>query len=512
MVRELEIHHPLIGCWRPTVNDLLSRCDDEARKILELACRLADYRLKLNDKERPYNGTDQELQVGPIPIYHDLTAGLCSADLMRALLARYPWELRKMILGDIELSPGFGEAVKVWSQIAAQLPSIYQTSAIEKYWGRRWRLTLQFKPGLEINMSTLFGAVDYRTIKGFKEWSLLYSKELMTKTELYSRLAGNMRLNHISMLMDVKPAYFDRHRGLNTLDVLFAESPVVIVTGKRYTGRSLLLKAWLYRFLLKGIPDFMDAFNADFGSICKYAENPFPASYIPTINLSEIERSDEPHFFALMNNIPERVGGSAWTFKKTGEEHWDRLRDSSVEIIEGIISRATARPDRFRLALTLTPEEYRELSHHIPQVSNFPVMPIPPIKKKEVLPIWLCQLPDYVYRGYRRITLPEMFAVLESSRNTKSFDRIYGKPDSSVILNIREIIRHERLFWINIVDSLGRSERWGEIIDMARNYNLKDLSGLPDLSSRERRILELFVGDMKRFQEIIRLEEKLLNM
>ena len=87
-----------------------------------------------------------------------------------------------------------------------------------------------------------------------------------------------------------------------------------------------------------------------------------------------------------MNNIPERVGGSAWTVKKTGEEHWDRLRDSSVEIIEGIISRATSRPDRFRLALTLTPEEYRELSHHIPQVSNFLVMPIPPIKKKRSAP------------------------------------------------------------------------------------------------------------------------------
>src|SRR3990170_5854009 len=164
-IARMQIHHPLMGCSRPTVNDLLSRCNGEAKEVLVLACRLADYRLNLNDEERPHNGIDQELLVGPIPIYHDLTGGICSADLLRALLARYPWELRKMILGDIELSPGFGEAVKVWSQIAAQLPSIYQTSAIEKYWGRRWRLTLQFKPGLEINMSTLFGAVDYRTIK-----------------------------------------------------------------------------------------------------------------------------------------------------------------------------------------------------------------------------------------------------------------------------------------------------------------------------------------------------------
>lgn len=508
----MQIHHPLIGCSPPTVNDLLSRCDGEAREVLDLACRLADYRLNLNNEEHLLNGTDQELPVGPIPIYHDLTAGLCSADLLRALLAHHPWELRKKILGDIELSPGFGEAVKVCSRIAGQLPSVYRTSAIEKYWGRRWSMTLQFKPNIEINLFTLLGAVDYRTIKGFKEWSVLYSKDMMTTTELYSRLADNMRSNHISLLMDVEPAYFDRHKGLNTLDSLFAESPVVIVTGKKYTGRRSLLHAWIDRFLLKGIPDFMNGFNARFGSLCKYAENPFPASYIPAINLSEIERSDKSHFFALMNNIPERVGGPAWTFKKTGEEHWDKLRNSSVEIIEGIISRATARPDRFRLALTLTPEEYRELIHHIPQVSNFPVMPIPPVKKNEVLPIWLCQLPDYVYKGYRRITLPEMFSVLENSRNTKSFERIYGKPDSSVILNIREIIRYERLFWINIVDSLGRSERWGEIIDMARNYNLKDLSGLPDLSSRERRILELFVGDMKRFQEIIRLEEELLNM
>jgi len=334
----------------------------------------------------------------------------------------------------------------------------------------------------------------------------------MTRAELYDRLADNMKSNHISMLMEIKPAYFDRHGGLNTLDSLFAESPVVIVTGKRYTGRGSLLRAWIDRFILKGIPDLMDGFNARFGSICKYAESPFPASYIPSVDFSETEWSDEPYFFALMNNIPERVGGPAWTFKKTGEVHWDELGDSTVGILQVIISRAVARPDRYRLALTLTLEEYRELSHHIPQVSNFPVMPIPPIKKNEVLPIWLCQLPDYVYRGYRRITLPEMFAVLESSRNTKSFDRIYGKPDSSVILNIREIIRHERLSWINIVDSLWRSGRWSEIIDMVRNNNLKDLSGLPDLSSRERRILELFVGDMKRFQEIIRLEEKLLNM
>src|SRR3972149_6230201 len=137
-ITRMQIHHPLIGCSRPTVNDLLSRCNGAAKEDLELACRLADYRLKLNDKERPYNGTDQELPVGPIQIYHDLTAGLCSADLLRALLARHPWELRKMILGDIELSMGFGEAVKVWSRIAAQLTSSYQTSTIEKYWGRRW--------------------------------------------------------------------------------------------------------------------------------------------------------------------------------------------------------------------------------------------------------------------------------------------------------------------------------------------------------------------------------------
>ncbi len=144
--------------------------------------------------------------------------------------------------GDLELSPEFGKAVKIWSQMSAQLPLTYQTSTIEKYWGRRWRLTLLFKPDLEINLSTLFGAVDYRTVKGFKEWSLLYSKEMMTMAELYSRLADNMISNHISMLMEIEPAYLDRHRGLNTLDSLFAESPVVIVTGKRYTGRGSLLR------------------------------------------------------------------------------------------------------------------------------------------------------------------------------------------------------------------------------------------------------------------------------
>ena len=266
----MQIYHPLIGCSRPTVNALLSRCNGEAKEVLELAFRLADYRLNLNDEERPYNGTDQELPVGPIPIYHDLTGSLCSADLLRALLARHPWELRKKILGDIELSTGFGEAVKVWSRIAAQLPSSCQTSTIEKYWGRRWALTLQFKPDLEIKLSTLLGAVDYRAIKGFKEWSLLYSKEKINKADLYSRLADNMISNHISMLMEVEPVYFDRHGGLNTLDILFAESPVVIVTGKRYTGRGSLLRAWIDRFILKGVPDLMDWFNAHFGSICKW--------------------------------------------------------------------------------------------------------------------------------------------------------------------------------------------------------------------------------------------------
>jgi len=165
----MQIHHPLIGCFRPAVNDLLSRCNEVAKEVLELTCRLADYRLNLNDEECPYNGTDYELPVGPIPIYHDLTGGICSADLLRALLVRHPWELRKNILEDIELSPGFGEVVNVWSRIAAQLPSTCQTSTIEKYWGRRWALTLQFKPDLEINLSTLLGAVDYRTVKGFKE-------------------------------------------------------------------------------------------------------------------------------------------------------------------------------------------------------------------------------------------------------------------------------------------------------------------------------------------------------
>ena len=508
----MQIHHPHIGCSRPTVNDLLSRCDGEAKEILELACRLADYRLELYDNAHLYDGTDQTLPAGPVPIYHDLTAGLCSADLLRAVLVRHPEEFRKKLMGDIELSPEFGEAVKVWSQVSAQLPSAYQTSTIEKYWGRRWGMTLQFKPDLQINMSTLLGGVDYRAIRGFKEWSLLYSKDMMTKAELYSRLADNMRSNHISMLMEIEPAYLDRHRGLNTLDSLFAESPVVIVIGKRYTGRSLLLKAWINRFLLKVIPDFMDGFNAHFGSICKYAERPFPASYTPTINLSEIEQSNGSHFFALMNNIPEKVGGPGWTFKKTDEEHWDRLRDSTVEILQGIISRATTAPERFRMALTLTTEEYRELIHHIPEVSNFPVMPIAPIKKNEVIPIWLCQVPEYVYSGCRRITLSEMFAVLENSRNTKSFAKIYGEINSSAIQNLREIIRHERLWWVSIRDSLERQSRWQYIIDMVKKGELKDLSDLPDIESRERKIIELFVGDMKRFQELIRLEELLLNI
>lgn len=508
----LQIYHPLIGCPAQTATDLLARCDNEARKVLELACRLADYRLKLNDKEQLNNGTNPSLPAGLIPMYHDMTSGLCSADLLRALLARHPEEFRKKILGDMELSPEFEEAVKVWTQIAARVPVTYQTSTIEKYWGRRWRLTLLFKPDLEIDLSTLLGAVDYRVIKGFKEWSVLYSKDMMTTAELYSGLADNMSSNHISMLMEVKPAYFDRHKGLNTLDSLFAESPVVIVTGKKYTGRRLLLLAWIYRFLLKEIPDFMDGFNAEFGSICKCAESPFPASYTPTINLSEIERSDESHFFALMNNIPGRAGGPAWTFKKTGEEHWDRLRDSTVEILEEIISLATVKPDRCRLALTLTLEEYRELIQHIPEVSKFPIMTIPPIRKNEVILIWLCQLPEYVYSGCRMITLSEMFAVLENSRNTKSFNRIYGEPDASAIQNLREIIKHERLWWVNMRDALERRGRWEYIIDMVKKGGFKDLSDLPDLVSRERKVLELFGGDMNRFQEMIKLEELLLGI
>ena len=256
----------------------------------------------------------------------------------------------------------------------------------------------------------------------------------------------------------------------------------------------------------------MDRFNARFGSICKYAERPFPASYIPTIDLTVVEQSKKSYFFALMNNIPEKVGGPAWTFKKTGEVHWDKLRDSTVAILQGIISLAVARPEHYRLALTLTPEEYRELIQHIPEVSNFPVMPIPPIKKDEVIPIWLCQMPEYIYSGCRRITLSEMFAVLENSRNTKSFAKIYGEINSSAIQNLREIIKHERLWWVNMRDSLERQSRWQYIIDMVKKGELKDLSDLPDLESRERRVIELFVGDMKRFQELIRLEELLLNI
>ncbi len=88
-----QIYHPLSGCAPLTVSDLLSRCDEEAKIVLELTCLLADYRLKLDDNAHLHDRTDQTLPAGPIPIYYDLTSGLCSADLLRALLALHSEDL-----------------------------------------------------------------------------------------------------------------------------------------------------------------------------------------------------------------------------------------------------------------------------------------------------------------------------------------------------------------------------------------------------------------------------------
>ena len=133
----MKVFHPALGLPTPAVTEMLDRCDDEARRVLELASALAARRQHEEAEliERiehvqalPWSGPRWQTEPSP--------SGLCATDLRRALLALHADDVAEMAFRRTGVAEHFHQAVSRWKSVANEVGET-AVEALERRWGRR---------------------------------------------------------------------------------------------------------------------------------------------------------------------------------------------------------------------------------------------------------------------------------------------------------------------------------------------------------------------------------------
>lgn len=408
-------------------------------------------------------------------------------DLLRALVASCPDELKTRVLSWSDLAPEFKETVERWKNIASELPEEYKTRTLMKHWARQCGMVLHPDPGLVLYVPQLIGMLSGEAMEGLGIFNKLYSEGIITVGEFVNKVITYMSEHETPIIVKyVPPAYLNRHHGIEELDRLLPESPGVVILGNDRSGCKALLKAWFYRLRFQRKPEEMYRFASRF--FISYT-----ASWQP--NWQEIEHGEEPQFFGLTHNIPEGVGGPAWFFGIEGEQtKLDDLAKRTIEQIRRIAELAMSHPERYRLVLTLDPNEYSALAKRFRKITSFPQINVPSNREDQLITLWLCNTPSFENDPSYSFSLAEIMTAIPEMEQDQ-----------------RRLFDPEGLY-----DALKRSEdvlQWEDVIRKIRRGRIKKDKTRQELKTEEQReFVKKFVGSVDRLSDLVELECKLKSL
>jgi hypothetical protein len=425
--------HPLLGQPRPTFTTLKERADAEARKTLQAARLLAAWRLEDEARARSYyealysppyvEGREDESR-NHVPPWHPTPAAITRTDLLRALLAtRFEEVIERFFFRRDFARELLESAATRWRTLvesAAAAPPV-KPMLLERVWARRWLLLLR-RLKSPIDVSVLFGALGDSGYDWLASHDAEYRDGGLTLEEARQRLderVGSHPRHHMQLPPLLMPAYFDRHGGLAALDAALERSPgVFIVAPHKGLGRSSLFEnAWFGRRVYDGLPtSWADRQYTRFRLWC-------PTIIEPEATAFEARPLEHPTP-GWKDELP--VHG-LYTALPGAKEPWiNSAFGNGYNDLRVIVNHAHAHPDRFSFVVLVTEEEYRELATHVPRITAFARVDVPPFEQRDLIPLWFAQLPA-VGSGHPEVTSAEL---LHAFMDAPEEDRTAPTPEA----------------------------------------------------------------------------------
>ena len=450
------IFHALLGRQLPKVSDLLERCEPEGARVLELACRFADARRDLQEKIR--NLQDQAFRhpwMGPYSERPQGPESLVEADLIRALLATRPDELRRQILADREPSPAWSEDVRHWTTARGRISANRRTNEIQRPWVWRWALQLLNARELSIDVARLIGSVgDYPSYR----WDLEQSEGMVTQSDVYNRVIRDLGEERAPDLPHILPAYYDWQGVLPMLDDTLTSHRAAVLVGDSGCGKKVAAHAWSTRAALEGQPAYLRGCGFEWGSASGSILSP------------DAEDPPSPFVFAFTHNVP------------TGS--WDLARGSfgerAVAALERVLQLLAAPGGKTRLLIVATPDEREALSRRFGEISSFPGLRVEQPSDEHILPVWLCHVFDLEADWAEgEISLAHALAGFETLRNPREFTQAGMR-----LLNGAQENREKIGEWASTLGAI-RAKRYHRV------------------RRRTRDLIETWAGSLESFDELI---------
>jgi hypothetical protein len=405
----MKFYHPLLNVPLPSVDDLIKRCvDAEAVKLLELACRLASYRTQRSDS---VNSNNKEyisefcLKTNFTSRFYEHTV-LTEQDLLRAFLGSCASFLEeKLIYGRsskvYSTSLLFREASSHWSDILNTYNCDPQPLLLNSMWGRRWALKILEQPNLEIDKKLLLGSVFYRIPP---DWLQGYCDGLITKEEAKNSMMDI--LHHSSsrcFFFPVPQGLYDRHGLMDKANDQLRYNAGIFIVGDQKS------RANLYRALTSII---------NYDSKLTELENikDSGANFYFTSNIVNELASDEPYqgytTYAFQGNITLPSGDPAWCFDQS-DKQVSGTTTIAINFFEHLAKLKLHDKKRFVIAMSYA--EFDKLSKITPTVLTIPIINIPPVTDKHIVPCLLSLLPEILDRSSCHIGFELMMEFLFQS-------------------------------------------------------------------------------------------------
>lgn len=499
----LPVHHPLIHGACPTLDVLKSRADTRARKVLDTASALAQWRLTMTEQIRdlrkargahpwPAAGNTPPCHVGSEPV-SVRSPDMLPADLLRALLATEPEAISRIVPSP---NQALAQASSQWSQLAQDTTG--PAPALDFAWARRFAIADMRHDRPPVDVSYLIASLGYDTWDALVPFSALSEEGSASKREVLRQCVVNARQACGDRLFEpLLPAYFDRHGGMDALDLAMQQHHGVLIVGHEETGRTALLEAWLQRLVLgprppewEGLRVFQNPFDEPWAKdpslLEKMADSAIVLALAPKGRRVFYDPREEDPLHPDQP-WPERL----WAFEP-------EYPDGSLEtrLVEHCAQWASEPWKRVFIILVVTPAERERLVARVPLIAQFPAVDVPAFATQDHLPIWLCHTMERPRRG-----LEQALAIMSELRPA---DVLAMRPwDVQTVLGSGLA---QRLWEPGKLERL-RPDEWLERA-LAR-IRQGHAPWQREMLGAKGRFVDRFIGDDERFLSLVRLQDTL---
>ncbi len=415
MTRRGSFVHRLTRAAIVALDSLRARCEPSAREVLDVALRLAAWRLGVQDEllERV-----ELLRVTPwidsfVPL--PTPRALISEDVLRALIVVDPELVWGCLVEGVGEREAFSGLVALWRQRLASA-SAPAALPLDPYWARRLSISDRFYAPLQgdapapVRRPELLALIETRAVAELLSLNREFDEGLeeYAETERLFRRRRALGLDERGITTGLRrmgPAFLDIGGAFTALDEAMARPPGAVILGPDAGLRRDLLARWA------------SVRGPAFTLLHEHSPRPYGAP-LPESPDNAALRGHVivfAHDYAAESVRPIPRQATALTGR--GNPHRRELARAAIF--------ASHRANDCRMLVATDPEDWAELCLYVPTLRELVVVELLALEASALAEWWACQIPALEDRTRKPIAISKL--LREVAARPPSHRRVYGE-------------------------------------------------------------------------------------